>query len=148
VNDRRLPTALGDIIRHQRELAELPMRQLAAMVGISGPYLSQIERGLRAPSDHVLSSIARSLQTSAEALHDQAEALAPAQPVPSAVVAAIQQDPDLTARQRQALIDVYTALAEVTVARRRRGRAREDGADDVGPGTDDGSGPDVEQQVS
>ena len=59
---------LGEIIRRQRELAELPMRQLAAMVGISNPYLSQIERGLRAPSDHVLRSIADSLQTSADAL--------------------------------------------------------------------------------
>jgi transcriptional regulator with XRE-family HTH domain len=135
VSDRKPPTALGDIIRHQRELAELPMRQLAAMVGISGPYLSQIERGLRAPSDHVLGAIARSLQTSSEALHDQAEALAPTQPAPSAVVAAIGEDPDLTARQRQALIEVYTALTETTVARRRRGRTREEEPDDDGPGT-------------
>ena len=59
---------LGEIIRRQRELAELPMRQLAAMVGISNSYLSQIERRLRAPSDHVLRSIADSLQTSADAL--------------------------------------------------------------------------------
>jgi transcriptional regulator with XRE-family HTH domain len=163
VSDRRPPTALGDIIRHQRELAELPMRQLAAMVGISGPYLSQIERGLRAPSDHVLGAIARSLQTSASALHDQAEAMAPAQSAPSAVMEAIQQDPDLTARQRQALIEVYTALTETTVARRRRGRARgeepddsepgysepghsepgDSGPDDGGPGTEEGSGPGV-----
>jgi transcriptional regulator with XRE-family HTH domain len=135
VSDRKPPTALGDIIRHQRELAELPMRQLAAMVGISGPYLSQIERGLRAPSDHVLGAIARSLQTSSEALHDQAEALAPTQPAPSAVVAAIGEDPDLTARQRQALIEVYTALTETTVARRRRGRTLEEEPDDDGPGT-------------
>jgi transcriptional regulator with XRE-family HTH domain len=137
VNDRRTPPTLGEIIRRQRELAELPMRQLAAMVGISGPYLSQIERGLRAPSEHVLGAIAQSLQTSAEALQDQAEALAPDQPAPSPVIAAIDRDPDLTARQRQALIEIYTALTEVTVARRRRGRAR----DDDGPGTDDGSGP-------
>jgi len=143
VTDRRTPASLGDIIRQQRELAEVPMRQLATMVGISGPYLSQIERGLRAPSEHVLSAIARSLQTSAEALHDQAEALAPTQPGPSAVVAAIQEDPDLTGRQRQALIEVYTALAEATVARRRRGRGRDsdDDSDDAGPGTDAVPGP-------
>ncbi len=49
---------LGDIIRQQRELAELPLRQLAAMVGISNPYLSQIERGLRLPSEQVLEAIA------------------------------------------------------------------------------------------
>jgi transcriptional regulator with XRE-family HTH domain len=136
VSDRRTPPTLGEIIRRQRELAELPMRQLAAMVGISGPYLSQIERGLRAPSEHVLGAIATSLQTSAEALQDQAESLAPPAE-PSEVVAAIERDPDLTTRQRQALIDVYTALIEQTVARRRRPRAR----DADGPGTSDGSGP-------
>ena len=72
------------------------MRQLAAMVGISNPYLSQIERGLRAPSEHVLHAIAASLRTTADALVQQA---APAgQPD---VVAAIGRDPDLTRRQRQ-----------------------------------------------
>jgi transcriptional regulator with XRE-family HTH domain len=150
VSDRRTSPTLGDIIRQQRELAELPMRQLAAMVGISGPYLSQIERGLRAPSDRVLSAIAHSLQTSAEALHDQAEALAPQQRAPSEVVVAIGRDPDLTARQRQALIEVYTALTEATAARRRRGRVRDENGsrnddgrvrDDNGPGTGDGPGP-------
>jgi transcriptional regulator with XRE-family HTH domain len=142
MTERRPPGSLGDIIRRQRELAELPMRQLAAMVGISGPYLSQIERGLRAPSDQVLGAIAKSLQTSAEALQDQAEALAP--PVePSAVVAAISDDPDLTARQRQALIEVYEAFTVTTVARRRRHR----GLHDDGPGTDDGPGPDMADGV-
>ena len=61
-------STLGGAIRRQRELAELPMRQLAAMVGISNPYLSQIERGLRAPSEQVLDAIAESLQTTADAL--------------------------------------------------------------------------------
>ena len=121
MSERRLPPTLGDIIRHQRELAELPMRQFAAMVGISGPYLSQIERGLRAPSEQVLGAIAKSLQTSAETLHEQAEALAP-QPEEPDVVAAIGRDPDLTSRQRQALLEVYTALTETTRARRRRAR--------------------------
>lgn len=117
------PLRLGDIIRRQRELSELPMRQLAAMVGISNPYLSQIERGLRAPSDQVLGGIARALNMSAEALFDQAAALSP-KPVRSAVVEAIEDDPDLTTRQRQALIEVYTALTAVTIARRRRGTAK------------------------
>jgi transcriptional regulator with XRE-family HTH domain len=133
VSDRRTPPTLGDIIRRQRELAELPMRQLAAMVGISGPYLSQIERGLRAPSEQVLTAIAKNLQTSATALHDQAEAIAPTTPAP-AVVAAIRLDPDLTARQRQSLIEIYEALTEVTVSRRRRGRP----VQDEGPIEDDG----------
>jgi transcriptional regulator with XRE-family HTH domain len=111
---------LGDIIRRQRELAELPMRQLAAMVGISNPYLSQIERGLRAPSEQVLEAIAQSLETSADALYEQATSLTPAAEPKPDVVAAIDTDPDLTARQRQALIEVYHAMTEVTVARRRR----------------------------
>jgi transcriptional regulator with XRE-family HTH domain len=115
---------LGTIIRRQRELAELSMRQLAAMVGISNPYLSQIERGLRAPSEHVLRAIAASLRTTADALVQQA---APAgQPD---VVAAIGRDPDLTRQQRQALTEIYTSLTEATVALRRRGRR----ADGEGP---------------
>jgi predicted transcriptional regulator len=122
VSDR--PPTLGEIIRRQRELAELPMRQLAAMVGISNPYLSQIERGLRAPSEHVLDAIAQSLHTSADALQDQAAALSGDRPT-AAVVAAIDADPDLTARQRQALIESYTAMTQLTVARRRRGRRAE-----------------------
>lgn len=116
----RAPT-LGEIIRRQRELAELPMRQLAALVGISNPYLSQIERGLRAPSEHVLEAIAEQLHTSADALQDQVAARSGEEPTP-AVVAAIEADPDLTARQRQALIESYTAMTELTVARRKRGR--------------------------
>lgn len=116
----RIPASLGDIIRQQRELAALPMRQLAAMVGISNPYLSQIERGLRAPSEQVLDAIATSLRTSADALYAEAVATESERPPKSAVVTAIEKDPDLTNRQRQALIEVYTALTETTVARRRR----------------------------
>ena len=108
------------------------MRQLAVLVGISNPYLSQIERGLRAPSEQVLDAIARSLKTSADALYDQAAAMAPEAPDKPAVVAAIEEDPDLTSRQRQALIDVYHALTEVTIARRRRGRTRKTSDDPAG----------------
>jgi transcriptional regulator with XRE-family HTH domain len=98
------------------------MRQLAAMAGISNPYLSQIERGLRAPSEQVLDGIARALNLSADALYDQAAALISPRPAPAPVVAAIEADPDLTTRQRQALIEIYEALTAVTVARRRRRR--------------------------
>ena len=61
--------SMGELIRRQRELAALPMRQLATMVGISNPYLSQIERGLRAPSEQVLEAIATNLRTTAEELY-------------------------------------------------------------------------------
>ncbi|MEU8238998.1 helix-turn-helix domain-containing protein [Actinoplanes missouriensis] len=114
--NHRAPLTLGEIIRRQRELAELPMRQLASMVGISIPYLSQIERGLRAPSEKVLHAIAGSLRTTADAL--MAEAAPPGVTAP-AVLDAIAADPDLTAQQRRALGEVYAAMTEVTIARRR-----------------------------
>ncbi|MEU4689939.1 helix-turn-helix transcriptional regulator [Actinoplanes sp. NPDC023714] len=115
----RTPSALGEIIRRQRELAELPMRQLASMVGISIPYLSQIERGLRAPSEKVLHAIAGSLRTTADALMAEA---GPEQGGAPTVLQAIAADPDLTARQRQALAEVYASMTEVTIARRHRER--------------------------
>jgi transcriptional regulator with XRE-family HTH domain len=121
--DRKPPT-LGEIIRQQRELAALPMRQLAAMAGISNPYLSQIERGLRAPSEQVLDAIAENLQTSADALQERAKSRSPKEPAPP-VVAAIDADPDLTTKQRAALVEAYTAMTEVTVSRRRRGARKE-----------------------
>lgn len=114
--------SLGEVIRRQRELAELPMRRLADMVGISNPYLSQIERGLRVPSDQVLQAIAASLRTSADTLVDLASHTPHERPDTSDVVRAIEQDPDLTTRQRQALVEAYAAMTEVTLARRRRGR--------------------------
>lgn len=103
--------SLGDIIRRQRELNALSMRQFAQMVGISNPYLSQIERGLRAPSERVVDAIAESLQTSADSLYEQAGVTPDADEEESAVVAAIRADTALTGRQRSALIQVYEAFA-------------------------------------
>ena len=110
---------LGEIIRNQRVLAELSMRRLAALSGISNPYLSQIERGLRVPSDEVVEAIANSLRLSADLLRG-----ATAQPPTStAVLDAIADDPDLTAAQRRSLTEVYQAFRQVTVRRRKtRGR--------------------------
>ncbi|MEA2449423.1 MAG: hypothetical protein QOG63_1355 [Thermoleophilaceae bacterium] len=114
------PTPLGDIIRRQRELSEMSMRQFARMVGISNPYLSQIERGLREPSQRVMEAIAESLHTSADTLYEQAgiasdEENGSGEP---AVVEAIRADGALTPRQRQALIQVYEAFAAQGGARR------------------------------
>jgi transcriptional regulator with XRE-family HTH domain len=101
--------ALGEFIRRQRELRDVSMRQFAEMAGISNPYLSQIERGLREPSETVLSAIAGSLQTSAEALREQAGV--PLEPDhDSSVVEAIRADPRLTAAQRRALLEVYKSF--------------------------------------
>ena len=93
------------------------MRQVAAMAGISNPYLSQIERGLRAPSEEVLRAIADSLNVSADLLRGEEPSA-----VSTEVIEAIQSDSDLTASQRRSLIEAYEALRQVTTGR-RRGRA-------------------------
>jgi transcriptional regulator with XRE-family HTH domain len=114
-----MTSPLGEFIRRQRELQDLSMRQLADLVGISNPYLSQIEHGLREPSEKVLDAIAQNLELSAQALYEHGgrrpedEADKGSEP---AVVAAIRADPKLTARQREALLEVYDAF----VGRRRR----------------------------
>jgi transcriptional regulator with XRE-family HTH domain len=115
---------LGDIIRRQRELGELSMRQFAELVGISNPYLSQIERGLREPSERVVDAIAQALHVSADTLYEQAGmSLDADQDQGSAVVDAIRADPKLTGRQRQALLEVYQAFtAEAGAPRRPRRR--------------------------
>jgi transcriptional regulator with XRE-family HTH domain len=99
---------IGGYIRSQRELAQVSLRQLARSTGVSNPYLSQIERGLRKPSAEVLQQIARGLRISAEALYVQAGILdeRPASVVTDAVLA----DPALTERQRQVLLDVYQSF--------------------------------------
>lgn len=104
---------LGEIIRQQREISALPMRQLAKMVGISNPYLSQIERGLREPSEHVLQSIASSLQTTVDDLTGRDDESAEV-----AVLDAIAEDATLTAKQRQALAEVYRSMVAATAAKK------------------------------
>lgn len=115
-------TPIGEILRRQRELSKLSMRQVAQTVGISNPYLSQIERGLREPSEKVLDAIARSLELSTDALYAEAGEDAEAEPEEQPVVAAIRADKTLTGRQRQALIEVYEAFAASNGARRPRRR--------------------------
>jgi transcriptional regulator with XRE-family HTH domain len=111
----RSAAALGEIIRRQRELADLSMRQFAELAGISNPYLSQIERGLRAPSEQVLDAIANTLRVSAQTLYEQAGVDLPGEePGESAVLDAIAEDPHLTARQRSALREIYAAFVGVS----------------------------------
>src|SRR3989442_15593454 len=113
---------LGGFIRRQRELHELSMRQLARMVGISNPYLSQIERGLREPSERVLEAIARQLEVSAETLYEQAGLSREKEQDEPEVVKAIRDDASLTARQRQALIEIYDAFVVENGGHPPRGR--------------------------
>ena len=117
------PATLGEIIRRQREVTELSMRQFAGMVGISNPYMSQIERGLRDPSEKVLGDIARNLDVSADALYEQAGMSAgPDDDETVGVRAAIAGDPRLNARQRRALLEIYGAFAGPERPRRRTPR--------------------------
>lgn len=118
-----LPLTLGEIIRRRRELAALPMRQLAAAVGISNPYLSQIERGLREPSEAVLDAIAESLATTADALYSEAGYVTPDEPGPDAEPAlpqAIRDAAELTGGQRRALLEVYRGFVDANTVRRKR----------------------------
>ena len=104
-------STFGQFIRHQREMQDLTMRQLADLVGISNPYLSQIERGLREPSEKVAEAIADNLELSAEALkRHRPRPAAAGSSEESAVVAAIRVDPELSAKERAALIEVYEAF--------------------------------------
>lgn len=112
---------LGAIIRAQRELAAVPMRQLAAAAGISAPYLSQIETGLRAPSDAVLSAIAQSLQTSADALYAEAGFVEPVEEREDpGLQAHIDSATELTAAQRRALVEIYRGFLDANAVRKAR----------------------------
>lgn len=104
---------LGEFIRRQRELSQLSVRQLAELCGISNPYLSQIERGLRMPSSMILQSLAKGLRISAETLYTQAGILDPQDAEESDVVKAVMHDPELSARQREMLIDMYRSFRQV-----------------------------------
>jgi transcriptional regulator with XRE-family HTH domain len=109
--DPSRPSTLGEVIRRQRERNALSMRQFASMAGISNPYLSQIERGLRAPSERVVEAIARSLDMSASALYEQAGIHPLESDDGPSARAAIEADERLTGRQRRALLEVYDSFA-------------------------------------
>lgn len=120
---------LGGYIRHQRESARLSLRKLAALAGVSNPYLSQIERGLRKPSAEILQAIAKALEISSETLYVKAGILEEREPHED-VASVVARDPHLTDPQRQALLEMYRsfrALSELTGeaagdrASRRRG---------------------------
>jgi transcriptional regulator with XRE-family HTH domain len=100
---------LGDYIREQRSSANVSLRQLAKLAGVSNPYLSQIERGLRKPSAEILQQIAKALRISAEALYVQAGIL-DERYGDSDVQAAVLSDEALTERQKQVLLEIYESF--------------------------------------
>ncbi len=99
---------IGSFIRSQRETAHVSVRQLAERAGVSNPYLSQVERGLRKPSADVLSQIAKALRVSAEVLYVRAGILEPGET--SQVRDAIITDTAITERQKQILLDIYASF--------------------------------------
>jgi|tagenome__1003787_1003787.scaffolds.fasta_scaffold20733046_2 transcriptional regulator with XRE-family HTH domain len=101
--------ALGDFIREQRRAGQLSLRKLSELSGISNPYLSQIERGLRHPSAEILQQIARSLSISSETLYERAGILEP-RATTGDLVAEIRRDPHLDEPQKRALVQIYRSF--------------------------------------
>jgi transcriptional regulator with XRE-family HTH domain len=101
---------LGDYLREQRVSAQLSLRQLAEQTGVSNPYLSQIERGLRKPSAEVLQQLAKALRISAETMYVRAGILNPDDGEVRSVELAVLADTGLTERQKQSLLDVYQSF--------------------------------------
>ncbi|MGZ8713190.1 MAG: helix-turn-helix domain-containing protein [Mycobacterium sp.] len=101
---------IGTFIRTQREAAQVSVRQLAEKAGVSNPYLSQIERGLRKPSADVLNQIAKALRVSAEVLYIRAGILEPSED--NEVRDVIITDSAITERQKQVLLEIYTSFVE------------------------------------
>jgi len=118
---------IGSFIRTQREAAQVSVRQLAQKAGVSNPYLSQIERGLRKPSADVLSQIAKALRVSAEVLYVQAGILEPSET--SEVRDAIVTDAAITERQKQVLLDIYTSFCQQNEAVREEPTTDKDQTD-------------------
>jgi transcriptional regulator with XRE-family HTH domain len=102
--------SLGDYLREQRTASRLSLRQLADQVGVSNPYLSQIERRLRRPSAEVLQQLAKALRISAEQLYIRAGIVSPDDGVGGSVELAVLGDAGLTERQKQTLLDVYASF--------------------------------------
>jgi transcriptional regulator with XRE-family HTH domain len=105
--------SLGDYLREQRTQSRLSLRQLAEQVGVSNPYLSQIERGLRRPSAEVLQQLAKALRISAEQLYIRAGIVSPTDSVGGDVELAVLGDAGLTERQKQTLLDVYASFVAI-----------------------------------
>jgi len=109
VPSRKRPD-LGSFIRQQREIAQQSIRDLAKRAGVSNPYLSQIERGLRKPSADILQQIARALEISAETLYERAGRLDPKESQGNAMIDAIATDQRLNDDQKQAMLAIYRSF--------------------------------------
>ena len=121
---------LGAYIRDQRETAKLSLRKLAKLAGVSNPYLSQIERGLRKPSAEILQAIAKALEISSETLYVKAGILEERE-LDEDLEAVIHRDPYLTDPQRQALIEMYRSFRRLSELQSGGSRGKRRGLFDV-----------------
>ncbi|MFC8074541.1 helix-turn-helix domain-containing protein [Streptomyces sp. NPDC057307] len=101
---------LGEYLREQRRNAQLSLRQLSEAAGVSNPYLSQIERGLRKPSADILQQLAKALRISAETLYVQAGMLDEREREELETRAVILADPSINERQKQVLLQIYESF--------------------------------------
>lgn len=115
-------TGIGHYIREQRTAAQVSLRQLAQAAGVSNPYLSQIERGLRKPSAEILAQIAKGLRISAETLYVQAGILTEREGDQD-VHDAIRRDPLLGERQKQVLLEIYQSFCKEGLQRAAEAQA-------------------------
>jgi transcriptional regulator with XRE-family HTH domain len=127
---------IGSFIRSQRETAHVSVRQLAERSGVSNPYLSQVERGLRKPSADVLNQIAKALRLSAEVLYVRAGILEASET--SQVRDAIVTDTAITERQKQVLLDIYASFTQQNEANREECPTTETPQAGLPPGNDSG----------
>lgn len=111
-----MPTDIGEFIREQRQLAEMSLRRLADLAGVSNPYLSQVERGLRKPSAQILQQLAKALQVSAETMYVRAGMLDENTVVEPTLESAIRHAPELNEEQRKALLSVYRSFLAANAA--------------------------------
>ncbi len=140
-------STIGSYIREQREQAKISIRQLAQAAGVSNPYLSQVERGLRRPSADILQQIAKGLRISAEALYVQAGILDD-KPGDTTVTDAIMADTEITERQKQMLMDIYESFRKEVRAEAAAAAAALADTDEGEGGEADDAGEDEADEVS
>ncbi|MCX4824044.1 helix-turn-helix domain-containing protein [Streptomyces sp. NBC_01142] len=122
---------LGEYLREQRRTAQLSLRQLAEAAGVSNPYLSQIERGLRKPSAEVLQQVAKALRISAETLYVRAGILDERERDELETRAVILADPSINERQKQVLLQIYESFRKENGLEDGNGLEHEAGSDAV-----------------
>lgn len=126
INPIAMVGTLGDYLKEQRLASRLSLRQLADQVGVSNPYLSQIERGLRRPSADVLQQLSKALRISAEQLYVRAGVVDPDVEKVGSVELAVLADPVLTERQKHSLLDIYQSFVALNRPEQADGDTEQD----------------------